>query len=137
MKHARKLAFFSLLLPSLVPVGAVAQSWQLNGGSYALKSDESVEVGDVYYVLNCRSLLTGTPEVTILDGPPGVTAAVVDAQVTPRLQQCAKPVKGGKLVLKADKIEDQSQTVMTIRVKYKTKDGDREKSLTFGMSLFP
>lgn len=114
-----------------------AQSWQANSQSYALKSSESVEVMDLYWVVNCQSQLMATPEVTILDGPPGVTASVTEAMVLPRFQQCAKPVKGAKLRLNADKIEDQSYSIATLRIKYKTKDGEREKSMTFSLSLFP
>jgi hypothetical protein len=114
-----------------------AQSWQMNTQSYALKSNESVEVMDLYWVTNCRSLLTSPPEVTILDGPPGVTTSVTEAMVLPRFQQCSKPVKGAKLKLSADKIEDQSYSMMTLRIKYKTKDGERDKSMTFSLALFP
>ena len=114
-----------------------AQSWQMNTQSYALKSNESVDVMDLYWVTSCHSLLTSPPEVTILDGPPGVTASVTEAAVLPRFQQCAKPVKGAKLKLSADKIEDQSYSMMTLRIKYKTKDGERDKSMTFSLALFP
>jgi hypothetical protein len=116
---------------------AQAQSWLLNSQSYALKSGESVEVMDLYWVTNCQSQLISPPEVTVLDGPPGVTASTTEAMVTPRRQQCAKPVKGAKLKLNADKIEDQSYSMMTLRIKYKTKDGERENSLTFNITLFP
>lgn len=104
---------------------------------FALKSGESVEVEDLYYVINCRSLLTGAPEVTIMEGPPGVTVVVNEANVTPRSQKCARPVKGGKLLLKADHIEEQSESDMTLRLKYPTKDGDRYVSLNLTISLFP
>lgn len=116
---------------------AQAQSWQMNSHSYALKSGETVEIMDLYWVTNCRYLLTSPPEVTVLDGPPGVTASATEAMVTPRYQQCAKPVKGAKLKLSADKIEDQSYSIMTLRIKYKTKDGERERSFTFNIALFP
>jgi hypothetical protein len=46
-------------------------------------------------------------------------------------------VKGAKLRLSADKIEDQSYSMMTLRIKYKTKDGERDKSFTFNIALFP
>lgn len=124
---------FSLVSASCVQ----AQSWQANSLSYALKSGETVEIMDLYWVQNCQSLLTGTPEVTVLDGPPGVSASVTEAMVLPRLQQCARPVKGAKLRLIADKIEDQSYSITTLRIKYKTKDGERARSLTFSLSLFP
>jgi hypothetical protein len=124
-------------LGSVLANRAQAQSWQMNSQSYALKSGESVEVSELYWVTNCQSLLTGLPEVTVLDGPPGVTASITEAMVTPRFQQCAKPVKGAKLKLNADKIEDQSYSIMTLRIKYKTKDGERERSTTFTIALFP
>jgi hypothetical protein len=116
--------------------GAQAQAPK-NMLSLALKSGESVDVTELYWVTNCRSLLTGIPEVTVLEGPPGVTASVTDAMVLPRFQQCSARVKGGKLTLTANKIEDQSHSMMTLRIKYKTKDGDREQSLTFNLALFP
>jgi hypothetical protein len=124
-------------LSSVVANRAQAQSWQMNSNSYALKSGESVEVMDLYWVTNCQSLLTSPPEVTVLDGPPGVTVSTTEAAVTPRFQQCAKPVKGAKLKLNADKIEDQSYSMMTLRIKYKTKDGERDRSFTFNIALFP
>jgi hypothetical protein len=124
-------------LGSISPSGVQAQSWQLNTQSYALKSGESVEISDLYWVINCHSQLTSAPEVTVMDGPPGVTASATEAMVLPRFQQCAKPVKGAKLRLSADKVEDESHSLMTLRIKYKTKDGEREKSVTFSLSLFP
>ena len=139
LKMNLKLIACTLIIGlSLVSTSRVqAQSWQMNSQSYALKSSESVEVGDLYWVINCQSQLTGTPEVTVLDGPPGVSASVTEAMVLPRFQQCAKPVKGAKLRLSADKIEDQSYSMMTLRIKYRTKDGERAKSLTFSLALFP
>ena len=117
--------------------GAQAQSWQMNTQSLALKSGETVEVMDLYWVINCRSQLTSIPEVTVMDGPPGVKVSIIEADVLPRFQQCSKPVKGAKLKMIAEKIDDQSYSMMTIRIKYKTKDGDREKSSTFSLALFP
>jgi hypothetical protein len=131
------IACVTMISLGLVANRAQAQSWQLRSESFALKSGESAEVMDLYYVTNCRSLLTSPPEVTVLDGPPGVTASVTEAMVTPRIQQCAKPVKGAKLKLNADKIEDQSQTQMTLRIKYKTKDGEKDRSMTVNLTLFP
>jgi hypothetical protein len=109
----------------------------MNTQSFALKSGEITEVADLYWVINCKSQLTGPPEVTVLDGPPGVTASVAEAMVVPRFQQCSKPVSGGKLKLTVGAIEDESDTRMTLRIKYKTKDGDRDRSMTFSIALFP
>jgi hypothetical protein len=139
LKMNLKLVACALLigLSSISTSRVQAQSWQANSQSYALKSGESVEIMDLYWVVNCQSQLTSAPEVTVLDGPPGVSVSVTEAMVLPRFQQCAKPVKGAKLRLSADKIEDQSYSIATIRIKYKTKDGERDKSMTFSLSLFP
>ncbi len=126
-----------LLLCAFASTGVQAQSWQFNTQSAALKSGETAEVTDLYYVLNCKSQLTAPPEVTIMEGPPGVAATAEEAMVVPRFQQCAKPVKGAKLKLTAGTIDDQTNSLMTIRVRYKTKDGDREQVLNIKLSLFP
>jgi hypothetical protein len=114
-----------------------AQSWQLVLESYALRSGESIELGDVYWVFDCRSLLKGTPEVEIMEGPPSVTATIASALVMPRLDNCAEPVPGGKLKLLAGQIADPSHTTMTIRIKLHTEDGDRDLSRSFNIKLFP
>src|SRR5258708_17730063 len=62
----------------------------------ALKSGESTELTDLYWVnSSCKSMLKGTPEVEILDGPPGVTATIKPTSVLPRISGCAKAVQGG------------------------------------------
>ena len=105
--------------------------------SLALKNGESFEVGKLYWVSHCRSMLKSTPEVEILEGPPGVTASVKEAMVRPRLQDCAADVKGGLLVISAKDIDDASYTKMTLRITYRTRDGDRKFSRVYNMSLFP
>jgi hypothetical protein len=116
---------------------AWAQSWQMNTQSYALKSGESAEISDLYWVVNCRSQLEAPIEVTILDGPPRVTASTTEAMVVPRFQQCPNAVKGAKLILSAQQIEEPSSSQMTLRIRYKTKDGVRDRSMSFMISLFP
>ena len=97
-----KAALLWLLLLLLVGGGAQAQSIQFTVKEIALKNGDSTELGDVFYIsTNCKSLLKGTPEVEILDGPPGVTAVINAAKVVPRGYSCAKPVSGGKLVITA------------------------------------
>lgn len=127
---------FSIFLCFFAQQEAQAAS-QVSKQNYALKSNETFELTSLYWVVNCRSQLTGTPEVTILDGPPSITAVVTEANVVPRVQNCARPVKGAKLMLKADKIEEQSEADMTLRIRYPTKDGDRSGSMAFTLSLFP
>lgn len=138
MMKFRSIAVALLLGLYLISANVVqAQSLLRNAGSYSLKSGESVEIMDVYFVVNCHSLLTSPPEVTVIDGPPGVAASLTEAMVLPRAQKCPSPVKGAKLKLSADKIEEQSYSDVTLRIRYKTKDGQREQSLTFNLALFP
>jgi hypothetical protein len=108
-----------------------------NAGTIALKSGESTEVTKLYWVEGCRSTLKSPPEVEILDGPPQVTAEVKEAMVLPRVQNCSKPVQGGILVLSAKDIEDPSFSRLTLRVIYKTRDGDRKISGVFNLQLLP
>ena len=55
-----------------------AQSIYIGGDDIALKSGESTELGQIYYIgVNCQSLLQAPPGVEILDGlraspPPSV-----------------------------------------------------------------
>ncbi len=116
---------------------AQAQSWQTRSTSLALKAGESAEIGDLFMVSNCRSLLKSTPQATILSGPPSVTVEVKDADVMPRIAQCSRPVKGGKLIVKAGDVQDESETTMTIRISYDTKDGPRQAGYNVNLSLFP
>lgn len=103
-----------------------------------MKSGESVELGDVYFInTNCKSLLKSTPEVEIMDGPPGVTATINAAKVIPRGYSCANPIAGGKLVITAKDVQDVSYTRMVLRINYKTLDGDRQRSENVNISLFP
>jgi hypothetical protein len=107
-----------------------------NAGTIALKSGESTEVGNLYWVVGCRSMKS-PPEVEILDGPPQVSAAVKETMVLPRVQNCSKPVQGGILVLSAKEIEDPSYSRITIRMIFKTRDGDRKSSQVFNLQLLP
>jgi len=103
----------------------------------ALKSGESTELGLVYFVSNCASIMLGDPEVEVVEGPPELTLSFKSGMVIPRAQKCAKPVRGGTLILTAKDIDEPKQATLTYRVKYKTKDGDRQRSGVYNVSLFP
>jgi hypothetical protein len=130
-------AVLTLALSSICALNANAQTWQQLVQQIALKSGETAEIGDIYWVIGCKSQLINPPEVTVMDGPPGVSAVLTEAMVTPRFQQCPKPVKGWKLKVTAGEIDDQSNSIMTIRIRYKTRDGQRDRSMNLGLALFP
>lgn len=103
----------------------------------ALKSGESVELGPVYWVINCRSVMIGIPEIEILEGLDGVNLAIKEGMVMARRQNCPKPVQGGTLVITAKQVGEPTEGKLTYRLKYKTKDGDRQTSRVYQVSLFP
>jgi hypothetical protein len=46
-------------------------------------------------------------------------------------------VPGGKVVATAKDVKEPKEAKLTYRVKYKTKDGDRQTSKVYTISLFP
>jgi hypothetical protein len=60
--------------------------------SVSLKSGESVDLGNVFWVVNCRSLLTGPIVAEVLEGPPEVTVTIREQKVIPRNLDCANEV---------------------------------------------
>ena len=103
----------------------------------ALRSGESAELHLVFYVSRCVSTMVGTPEIEILEGPPELTLSIKPGMVLPRAQNCAKPVPGGTIIVTAKEISERKQATLIYRVKYKTKDGDRQRGETYNVSLFP
>jgi hypothetical protein len=103
----------------------------------ALKSGESQEVGEYYYVTNCVSLLKNMPVVEVVQGPPGVTAEMKEALVVPREQRCPNPLKGAKLYIAAKDIEDPSYSPLILRITYDTREGERKLSHIYNLYLVP
>jgi len=129
------LAIVELAIASIT-IGAGAQA-QVDVRRLGVKSGENIELGPVYFVANCRSIMIGLPEIEILEGPPELTLSIKEAQVLPRRQGCAAPVAGGKLMLSAKTVTEPREAKLIFRVKYKTKDGDRQISNSYIVSLFP
>jgi hypothetical protein len=104
----------------------------------AIKGGETIELGNLFFVVNCRSLLKGPMTVEILEGPPDVTASIREQQIVPHMQNCAKPVAGGILLLTAAKeIKARTQAKLILRVKYPTVDGERQKSRDIDLTMLP
>jgi hypothetical protein len=104
----------------------------------AIKAGETIELENLFFVVNCRSLLKGPMTVEILEGPPEVTASIREQQIVPHIQNCAKPVAGGILLLTAAKeIKARTQAKLILRVKYPTVDGERQKSRDIDLTMLP
>ena len=122
----------------LANADAKAQTISFPTHNIALKGGESVELGDVYQIsADCKSLLKATPQVEILDGPAGVTAAIKEAMVVPRYYGCTKPIPGGKLIITANEVEEYGRARMVLRIKMKTSVGDRQHSRDVNITLIP
>jgi hypothetical protein len=117
----------------LLAVSAGAQELR----RFALKNDETIELQTVYYISSCRSIMIGLPEIEVLEGPKQVKLSIKEEPVLPRAQGCAEKVPGGKVMLTAEGVSEATEAKLTYRVKYKTKDGDRQTSRSFIVSLFP
>jgi hypothetical protein len=103
----------------------------------SLKNSESVDLHTVYWVASCHSIMIGLPEVEVLEGPSEVALNIRAEPVLPRRQGCAGKVPGGTLVLSAKAVTESKDAKLTYRLKYKTRDGDRQTSNAYIVSLFP
>ena len=121
----------------LLAAGAFGGQAHAQNNRIAVKSSESVELGPTYWVANCRSVMIGLPEVEVLEGSEEITLTVKEAKVLPRRQNCAERVSGGIVVLTAKEIAEPTEVRLTYRLKFKTKDGDRQASHVYRVSLFP
>ena len=70
------IAALTLLAVACVLGGsfAVDQTIHVPVRNIVLKNGETTEFGDLWYISrDCKSLMSGTPQVEIMEGPPGVT----------------------------------------------------------------
>ena len=81
--------------------------------------------------------MIGLPQVEVLEGPQQVSLSIKEEMVLPRRQNCANKVPGGILMATAKDVSEPKETKLTYRVNYKTKDGDRQRSHVYLLSLFP
>jgi hypothetical protein len=132
----RTTALFALGFTLLV--GQPYADAQTQPSRVALRNGEAVELHVVYWVSNCRSIMIGLPEVEILDGAPELSLAIKEEQVVPRKFGCVNKVPGGKLILTAKgSVTERTEVNLIYRVKYRTKEGDRQLGGTYIVSLFP
>jgi hypothetical protein len=110
---------------------------QQNLPRIALKSGESVDLRNFFVVINCRSILNGTPAIEVLEGPEEVTVSFRSEMVLPRSLNCPMPVAGGIIVATAIGVSEQKEGKLTFRMKYDTKQGPRQGSASYIVSLFP
>jgi hypothetical protein len=129
-------AFFALGLALLV--GRPCADAQTQPSRVVLRNGEAIELHTVYYISNCRSIMIGRPEIEILEGPAELSLAVKEEQVVPRKFGCVNKVPGGTVILTAKgSVTERTEVNLIYRVKYKTKEGDRQVGGTYIVTLLP
>ncbi len=118
-------------------VGAAGVAAQEEQPRISLKSGETVELRNVFFTRNCRSILKETPVIEVLEGPEELTLTIKAAMVVPRSDNCSNPVAGGTVVATAKDVKAPKEAKLTYRVKYKTLEGDRQIARVYLVSLFP
>jgi hypothetical protein len=103
----------------------------------ALKNGESVDLMPVFGEKNCKSVITETPTVEVLEGPPEIKVTVREEMVMPRRAACKDKIKGGVVVVTANDVKARTEGKLTFRIKYKGKDGERQTSHTYNVTLLP
>ena len=130
-----KMIFAALLSAAFIGFVTPASAQTSPSFEIVLKSGETAEVTELWYMSACKSLMKSTPEVEVLDGPPGVTAVVTQKMVLPRNAGCSKRISGALLSVKAGEITEDSTTDMRIRVRYNTVEGRRDRGMTIRVVL--
>jgi hypothetical protein len=103
----------------------------------SLKNGETIELRNVSFTRNCRSILKETPVVEVLEGPEELTLTIKPAMVVLRTNNCSNQVAGGVVVATAKDVKAPKEAKLTYRVKYKTLEGDRQIARVYLVSLFP
>jgi hypothetical protein len=137
MTRIRNYFRATLVLGIAISICAAGAHAQRNAPHIALKSGESVDLRNFFFVVNCQSVVIGTPLVKVLEGPDQLTISFRKEMVLPRAQNCAKPVPGGIVVATAGDVKEPVEAKLTFRLKYNTKMGERQGSNTYIVSLYP
>jgi hypothetical protein len=103
----------------------------------ALKSGESTELRNYFWIVNCVPIMIGQPKLDVLEGPEEVVVTLKEGPVLPRGRGCPKPVPGGAVIVTAKEIPEHKEARLTIRLQFNTKQGDRQDSNTYLLTLFP
>jgi hypothetical protein len=126
-----------LLLGTAAFLGASGAHAQQDVRRIALKNGESTELRDYSFITNCRSIMVGTPVLDVLEGPEELSFTLTEGTVIRRDQGCSTPVPGGKVMATATDVAEPKEAKLTIRLNYNTKNGPRQSTNVFIVSLFP
>jgi hypothetical protein len=131
----QKSRFFAIICLGFAAFAAAAGVHAQQTRHVALKSGESTELRNYYFVQHCRSIMIGNPVLDVLEGPEELAVSLKGGMKVP--QQCTKPVLGGTVIATAKNVKAPKEAKLTIRLKFNTKVGERQSSNVYIVSLFP
>jgi hypothetical protein len=139
MQFAIKLSGALLCAGIAALLGTLAPWAQEDLRRISLKGGESVELRNYSFVTgnNCLSIMVGKPTLDVLEGPEELSFTLKEGPVTRRDRECPRPVPGGRVVATAREIQQAKEAKLTIRLNYMTKNGPRQSTSAYLVSLFP
>jgi hypothetical protein len=129
MTH-RRIAALVLALAVGLSGAAIAQSVTVKGG-------QSVDVGPVYWIENCTSMLEGFSGIVLTSGPPGVVLSLRKENVIAARQQCKQPVPGATVVATTPVVTQPVSGTLKYQVTYLTRNGKRTSDHSREITITP
>ena len=137
MTPIRNSCLVTLLLGVAILVDAPGAHAQQSLPRIALKGGESVDLRNFFFIVNCQSVVIGTPQVEVLEGPDELILTFREEMILPRAYNCPRPVPGGIVVATAREVTEPKEAKLTFRLKFNSKLGERQNSNSYIVSLYP
>lgn len=99
--------------------------------SYAqitLKRGGTAELGSVYWMRSCLSILDDFESIALTSGPPGLSLSLRKQDVKPVQSDCSSLIPGAIVVIAASQDAPLGAVTVTFKVNYRTKTGRKEQS---------
>ncbi|HEX2114967.1 MAG TPA: hypothetical protein VHM01_11235 [Alphaproteobacteria bacterium] len=103
----------------------------------SIRNGESVDLGAVYWQYRCESIFLRFYGIDLLEGPPGLSLSIRPGRVWAQRQNCPRPLDGGTVVLTAKDVKERFEGTIHYRVRYDTKDGDKQSTHSRKIVVFP
>jgi len=102
-----------------------------------LKAGQSADLGPVYWVEKCQSILKRIVAIEKLSGPANVTLSIREQSVQARRQNCPGDIPGGMVVATAGAVAAAGTESIEYRVIYDTQVGTRQSTHTRKLVMSP
>jgi hypothetical protein len=133
-RNVKLLLAFVGVLSLLIGFEGEAQAQQL----VSLKNGEQADLGAVFWIENCQSRLVKFSGIDLLNGPPGLKLSLREEAVAPSARyNCSNRVPGATVVLSANGFTSKYEGTISYRVRYDTRDGNKQSSHSAKVQVFP